>query len=52
MIAGLVAGGVVAAPLAATVASRLPGRWLMVAVGLVVLGLSLRGLWQSLAAPS
>lgn len=49
IIAGLVLGGVVAAPFAAQVTRRLPDRPLMILVGIVVILLSLRGLIQSLA---
>jgi uncharacterized membrane protein YfcA len=44
MIAGLVIGGVIAAPFAAYATRYLPDRTLMVLVGLVVVVLSLRGL--------
>lgn len=43
IIAGLVLGGVVAAPFAAQVARRVPDRTLMILVGIVVILLSLRG---------
>jgi len=49
IIAGLVIGGVVAAPLAAQVARRLPDRPLMILVGTVVILLSLRGVIQGFA---
>lgn len=42
IIVGLLAGGVVAAPLAALVCRRLPARALMLLVGALVFGLSLR----------
>jgi uncharacterized membrane protein YfcA len=44
MIAGLVIGGIIAAPFAAYATRHLPDRALMVLVGLVVVILSLRGL--------
>ena len=47
IIAGLVLGGVLAAPFAALVARRLPDRPLMVIVGVVVSLLALRGLLAS-----
>ncbi len=50
IIAGLVLGGVLAAPFAALVAKRLPDRPLMVIVGVVVSLLALRGLFSSLRA--
>lgn len=49
IIVGLVIGGVVAAPFAAQVARRLPGRPLMILVGTVVILLSLRGVIQGFA---
>jgi uncharacterized protein len=49
-IAGLVLGGVLAAPFAALVARRLPARPLMVIVGVVVSLLALRSLLASLRA--
>jgi uncharacterized membrane protein YfcA len=42
VIAGLTLGGVVAAPLAALVCKRLPARALMLLVGALVIGLSIR----------
>lgn len=48
IIAGLVAGGVLAAPFAAFMTRRLPERPLMLLVGAVIVFLSLRGLLQSL----
>ncbi len=48
VIAGLVLGGVLAAPFAALAAKRLPDRMLMVIVGVVVSLLALRGLLASL----
>jgi hypothetical protein len=50
VIAGLVLGGVLAAPLAALAARRVPDRLLMAAVGVVVSLLALRGLLASLRA--
>ena len=50
VIAGLVLGGVLAAPLAALAAKRVPDRLLMAAVGVVVSLLALRGLVASLRA--
>ncbi len=44
VIAGLVIGGAVAAPLAAVLCSRLPARALMTAVGIVITALSIRTL--------
>ena len=48
VITGLVLGGVLAAPLAALAARRVPDRLLMAAVGVVVSLLALRGLLASL----
>lgn len=48
IIAGLIAGGVVAAPLAALVCKRLPARSLMILVGALIMILSLRTLLQFL----
>ena len=50
VIAGLVLGGVLAAPFAAVAAKRVPDRLLMAAVGVVVSLLALRGLLASLRA--
>jgi len=47
IILGLVAGGVVAAPLAARVCKRLPARTLMVMVGVLIVALSLRTLFKA-----
>jgi len=44
IIAGLVMGGVLAAPFAALITRKLPDRPLMLLVGMVVILLSLRGL--------
>jgi uncharacterized membrane protein YfcA len=49
VIAALAAGGVLAAPLGAWLAHRLPHRPMMVMVGVLVFGISLRTLWKSLA---
>lgn len=43
-IAGLMLGGVAAAPLGAMLTRRLPMRWMMVGVGLMIIGLSIRTL--------
>ena len=48
VIMGLVLGGVLAAPLAAYATRHLPERPVMLLVGVVVIALSLRGLWQSM----
>lgn len=40
MVGGLLVGGVIGAPFAAWFAKRLPARWLLGAVGVVVMGLS------------
>jgi len=48
IVAGLIAGGVLAAPFAAYVTSRLPDRPLMILVAVVVMLLSVRGLLQAL----
>ena len=47
MIAGLVLGGVLAAPFAALITRRVPDRPLMLLVGAVIVLLSLRGLLQA-----
>jgi uncharacterized membrane protein YfcA len=49
IIAGLVIGGVLAAPFAALVTKHLPSRALMLLVGCVVVALSTRGLLKALA---
>jgi uncharacterized membrane protein YfcA len=49
MIAGLVLGGVLAAPFAALVARSVPDRLLMALVGAVIVLLSVRGLLQAFA---
>jgi len=48
IIVGLIIGGVLAAPLAAYVCKRLPSRALMVIVGLLVIGLSIRTIYFAL----
>ncbi len=47
VIAGLVLGGVLAAPFAALITRRVPDRPLMLLVGVVIVLLSLRGLLQA-----
>lgn len=49
VVLGLVLGGVLAAPFAALVARHVPARPLMLVVGLLLLGLALRGIWQAMA---
>jgi uncharacterized membrane protein YfcA len=44
IVLGLALGGLVAAPLGAWLASRLPARPFLVVVGLLIIGLSLRNL--------
>jgi uncharacterized membrane protein YfcA len=46
-IAGLLIGGVLAAPLAAYVCKKIPTRVLMILVGLLIVGLSLRVIYLS-----
>jgi uncharacterized protein len=48
IILGLLIGGAVAAPLAAVVARKLPVRTLMVMVGLLIIGLSIRTIYLAL----
>jgi len=43
-VAGLMLGGVVAAPIGALLTRKLPLRWMMLAVGALIIGLSLRTL--------
>jgi uncharacterized protein len=43
-IAGLILGGVVAAPFAAMLTSKLPTRWIMIGVGILIVILSIRTL--------
>ena len=50
IIAGLAFGGVLAAPLGAWLVTRVRPRPVQCAVGVLVIGLSLRTLWQSLVA--
>lgn len=46
---GLLIGGMIAAPLAAVVAKRVPARTLMVMVGVIIIFLSVRTIYQSIA---
>lgn len=48
-IAGLVLGGVMAAPLAAVLTRRLPARALLIIVGVLISALSAYNLWRALA---
>ena len=48
IVAGLVVGGVIAAPFAAVATKHLPDRVLMIIVGIVVVLLSCRNLFTSL----
>ncbi len=48
IVAGLLAGGVIAAPLAGFVGHRIPHRPFMVAVGLLVIAISTRTIWLTL----
>jgi uncharacterized membrane protein YfcA len=48
-IAGLALGGALASPIAARMTGRIPARPLMIAVGLLVILLSLRTLWSAAA---
>lgn len=48
VIVGLLLGGVIAAPFAAVVTKKLPVRWLMGMVGLLIIGLSIRTIYQAL----
>ena len=41
IVAGLIVGGVAAAPIAARLAGRIPTRWMFLGVGLVVIAWSL-----------
>ena len=45
---GLLIGGVIAAPLGALLAKRVPTGPLMALVGVILIGTSLLGLWQAL----
>lgn len=47
-IAGLIAGGILAAPIAARLAGRLPARTMFIAVGLLVMITSCNTLWKSI----
>lgn len=47
VILGLIVGGVLAAPIAATATRHLPPRWMMAAVGLVIVAISARTLFLS-----
>jgi len=46
VILGLLVGGIIAAPFAAVVTKKLPVRLLMGMVGLLIIGLQIRTLWQ------
>ncbi|HSK88660.1 MAG TPA: sulfite exporter TauE/SafE family protein [Anaerolineales bacterium] len=48
VIVGLLLGGIIAAPFAAIVTKKLPVRWLMGMVGLLIIGLSIRTIYQAL----
>lgn len=48
-VAGLVLGGLFAAPLAALMTRRLPTRTLLVLVGLIIVAISAANLWRALA---
>lgn len=48
VILGLLVGGIIAAPFAAVVTRKLPVRLLMGMVGLLIIGLQIRTLWQVL----
>ncbi|MBN2115760.1 MAG: sulfite exporter TauE/SafE family protein [Anaerolineales bacterium] len=48
VILGLLIGGIIAAPFAAVVTKKLPVRLLMGMVGLLIIGLQIRTLWQVL----
>ena len=52
IVLGLVVGGVIAAPIAALITTRIPVRGLMAIVGCVIMILSLRALYQDLGAMS
>jgi len=45
---GLIAGGILAAPLAAYVCKKLPSRALMIIVGILIMALSIRTIYQAL----
>ena len=46
VIAGLIVGGVVAAPISARLAGKLPTKWMFIGVGCMVIFWSLRILWK------
>jgi len=48
IIVGLIIGGILAAPLAANVCRELPPRALMIIVGVLIIALSIRTIWQVL----
>jgi len=48
VIVGLLLGGIIAAPFAAVVTKRLPVRLLMAMVGVLIIGLSMRTIWQAI----
>jgi uncharacterized protein len=48
VVLGLVLGGMVAAPIAALLARRLPVKTMMILVGLIVIIVSLRNIYTSL----
>lgn len=48
IIVGLIAEGVLAAPLAAHICKRLPSRALMILVGVLIIGLSIRTIYLAL----
>jgi hypothetical protein len=47
-IAGLIAGGILAAPIAARLAGKLPARTMFIAVGALVIVTSCTTLWKSI----
>jgi uncharacterized membrane protein YfcA len=47
VVLGLIVGGVIAAPMGAYVCKRLPARAMMLGVGTLIMGLSVRTLWLS-----
>jgi uncharacterized membrane protein YfcA len=49
VIAGLIVGGLFAAPFAAWLCSKLPARTLLIIVGLLISSLSAFNLWKALA---
>jgi uncharacterized membrane protein YfcA len=50
IIIGLLVGGVVAAPLAAWLCKKIPAKALMIVVGVVIIGLSVRTIWLGVEA--